>query len=172
MRMRRILLAAMAAGLAVCFAGCIKIRVTVKMNEDGSFNLHMGATDLGTGSDTVLAQIAAEVLGVAVTDIIVLSSDTDLTPFDVGAYASSTTFISGNAVKKAALHAREQILAQFDLLDHHLHLLRGGRLHLKGDAQVWKDPRVFGPPHIGSGRLSAGRRLTNCRASDHRAKEQ
>ncbi|MFA6318507.1 MAG: molybdopterin cofactor-binding domain-containing protein [Elusimicrobiota bacterium] len=83
---------------------------SIKMNEDGSFNLHMGATDLGTGSDTVLAQIAAEVLGVTVKDIIVLSSDTDLTPFDVGAYASSTTFISGNAVKKAALHCREQIV--------------------------------------------------------------
>ncbi|MBI4679263.1 MAG: molybdopterin-dependent oxidoreductase [Elusimicrobia bacterium] len=83
---------------------------SLKMNEDGSFNLHMGATDLGTGSDTILAQIAAEVLGVGVQDIIVLSSDTDLTPFDVGAYASSTTFISGNAVKKAALHAREQIV--------------------------------------------------------------
>ncbi|MBI5209062.1 MAG: molybdopterin-dependent oxidoreductase [Elusimicrobia bacterium] len=83
---------------------------SIKMNEDGSFNLHMGATDLGTGSDTVLAQIAAEVLGVTTGDIITLSSDTDLTPFDVGAYASSTTFISGNAVKKAALHAREQIL--------------------------------------------------------------
>ncbi|MBI5623016.1 MAG: molybdopterin-dependent oxidoreductase [Elusimicrobia bacterium] len=83
---------------------------SLKMNEDGSFNLHMGATDLGTGSDTVLAQIAAEVLGITVKDIIVLSSDTDLTPFDVGAYASSTTFISGNAVKKAALHAREQIV--------------------------------------------------------------
>ncbi|MDD5629028.1 MAG: molybdopterin-dependent oxidoreductase, partial [Elusimicrobia bacterium] len=83
---------------------------SIKMNEDGSFNLHMGATDLGTGSDTVLAQIAAEVLGVTAKDMIVLSSDTDLTPFDVGAYASSTTFISGNAVKKAALHAREQIL--------------------------------------------------------------
>jgi CO/xanthine dehydrogenase Mo-binding subunit len=83
---------------------------SIKMNEDGSFNLLMGATDLGTGSDTVLAQIAAEVLGVMVQDIIVLSSDTDLTPFDVGAYASSTTFISGNAVKKAALHAREQIV--------------------------------------------------------------
>jgi len=83
---------------------------SIKMNEDGSFNLLMGATDLGTGSDTVLAQIAAEALGVKVTDIITLSSDTDLTPFDVGAYASSTTFISGNAVKKAALHAREQIV--------------------------------------------------------------
>ncbi|MBI5242216.1 MAG: molybdopterin-dependent oxidoreductase [Elusimicrobia bacterium] len=83
---------------------------SLKMNEDGSFNLLLGATDLGTGSDTIMAQIAAEVLGVGVQDVIVLSSDTDLTPFDVGAYASSTTFISGNAVKKAALHAIEQIV--------------------------------------------------------------
>lgn len=74
----------------------------LKMNDDGSFNLMFGATDLGTGGDTVLAQIAAETLGCAVEDIIVYASDTDLTPFDKGAYASSTTFISGGAVKKAA----------------------------------------------------------------------
>jgi putative selenate reductase molybdopterin-binding subunit len=83
---------------------------TIKMNEDGSFNLICGATDLGTGSDTVLAQIAAEVLGVAESDMIVYSSDTDLTPFDVGAYASSTTYLSGNAVKKAAEEVRAQIV--------------------------------------------------------------
>jgi putative selenate reductase molybdopterin-binding subunit len=74
----------------------------LKMNDDGSFNLMFGATDLGTGADTVLAQIAAEVLGCPVDDIIVYAADTDLTPFDKGAYASSTTFVSGGAVKKAA----------------------------------------------------------------------
>jgi len=74
----------------------------LKMNDDGSFNLMFGATDLGTGADTVLAQIAAEVLGCRVEDIIVYAADTDLTPFDKGAYASSTTFVSGGAVKKAA----------------------------------------------------------------------
>ncbi len=83
---------------------------TIKMNEDGSFNLLVGATDLGTGSDTVLAQIAAETLGVDVKDIIVYSSDTDITPFDVGAYASSTTFVSGGAVAKAASIVKEMIL--------------------------------------------------------------
>ncbi len=83
---------------------------SMKMNEDGSFNLFIGATDLGTGSDTILAQIAAETLDVAVENIIVLSSDTDLTPFDVGAYASSTTYISGTAVKKCAEKIRKQIL--------------------------------------------------------------
>ena len=81
---------------------------SLKMNDDGSFNLLVGATDLGTGSDTVLAQMAAEVLGVPVEDVLVYSSDTDFTPFDKGAYASSTTYISGMAVVKAA----EQVAAR------------------------------------------------------------
>jgi CO/xanthine dehydrogenase Mo-binding subunit len=79
------------------------------MNDDGSFNLLVGATDLGTGSDTVLAQMAAEVLGVPVEDIMVYSSDTDFTPFDKGAYASSTTYISGGAVVRAAEQAAIRI---------------------------------------------------------------
>ena len=83
---------------------------TLKMNEDGSFNLLIGATDLGTGSDTILAQIAAEVLGVPLAKILVTSSDTDLTPFDVGAYASSTTYVSGMAVQRAAEKVRDQII--------------------------------------------------------------
>lgn len=82
---------------------------SIKMNDDGSFNLLVGATDLGTGSDTVLAQMAAEVLGVPVEDMICYSSDTDFTPFDVGAYASSTTYISGTAATKAAQIVAERI---------------------------------------------------------------
>jgi putative selenate reductase molybdopterin-binding subunit len=82
---------------------------SIKINDDGSFNVLVGATDLGTGSDTVLGQIAAEVLGVPLEDILVYSSDTDMTPFDTGAYASSTTYISGTAVKLAAEKVREQI---------------------------------------------------------------
>jgi putative selenate reductase molybdopterin-binding subunit len=78
---------------------------SLKMNDDGSFNLLVGATDLGTGSDTVLAQMAAETLGVPTEDILVYSSDTDFTPFDKGAYASSTTYISG----AAAVHAAEKV---------------------------------------------------------------
>ncbi len=83
---------------------------SIKLNDDGSFNVLVGATDIGTGSDTVIAQIAAEVLGVRVEDIIMHSSDTDFTPFDTGAYASSTTYISGGATKKAAEQVRQQIL--------------------------------------------------------------
>jgi putative selenate reductase molybdopterin-binding subunit len=82
---------------------------SIKINDDGSFNVLVGATDLGTGSDTILAQMAAEVLGVALEDIIMYSSDTDFTPFDTGAYASSTTYISGTAVKKAAEQVADQI---------------------------------------------------------------
>jgi len=83
---------------------------TIKMNEDGSFNLLIGATDLGTGSDTILGQIAAEVLAVPLEKMIVYSSDTDMTPFDVGAYASSTTYVSGMAVKRAAERVKAQII--------------------------------------------------------------
>ena len=83
---------------------------SIKMNEDGSFNLLIGATDLGTGSDTVLGQIAAEAIGTTIDKMIVYSSDTDFTPFDVGAYASSTTYLSGEAARKAGAKVKLQIL--------------------------------------------------------------
>ncbi len=89
---------------------------SIKMNDDGSFNLLVGATDLGTGSDTVLAQMAAETLGVPVEDIVVYSSDTDFTPFDKGAYASSTTYISGTATVKAAEKVAERIRVRASMM--------------------------------------------------------
>ena len=82
----------------------------MKINDDGSFNLLVGATDLGTGSDTILAQIASEILDIPISKFIVTSSDTDHTPFDVGAYASSTTYLSGQAVLKCAEKIKQQIL--------------------------------------------------------------
>lgn len=82
----------------------------VKMNEDGSFALQTGAVDVGTGADTVMAQIVAEVVGASPEDVIVQPSDTDVSPFDYGAYASSTTYVTGQAVKQAAAEAREQLL--------------------------------------------------------------
>ena len=103
-------------GLAISMQGSGIPRIdmgaaSMKMNEDGSFGLYVGATDIGTGSDTILAQMAAEVLNIPVEHIMVLSSDTDLTPFDVGAYASSTTYISGEAVRKCAEQIKTQILS-------------------------------------------------------------
>ncbi len=82
----------------------------VKMNEDGSFILQVGGVDTGSGNDTMFSQIAGEVLGCKPEDVVVKSSDTDITPFDYGAYASSTTYISGRAVKKAAEDAKERLL--------------------------------------------------------------
>jgi len=84
----------------------------LKLNDDGFFNLLVGATDLGTGSDTVLSQIAAEAIGVPVDRIVITSSDTDTTPYDVGAYASSTTFVSGNAARKAGLNMRAKLIEE------------------------------------------------------------
>lgn len=91
---------------------------SIKLNDDGSVNLAVGATDLGTGSDTILGQIAAEVLGLPLAKVVVTSSDTDLTPFDTGAYASSTTYVSGTAVQRAAEDVRRQVAAAAaDMLD-------------------------------------------------------
>jgi putative selenate reductase molybdopterin-binding subunit len=116
---------------------------TIKMNDDGTFNLLIGATDLGTGSDTVLGQIAAEVLGCELDDMIILSSDTDLTPFDKGAYASSTTYVSGGAVAQAANKVAQQIkavAAEMIGLDPEDFTLRGGQAWTSdGDAITFRD---------------------------------
>jgi len=114
-------------------AGLDMASATIKMNDDGSFNLFVGATDIGTGSDTILAQMAAEVLGVQVEDFIVYSSDTDFTPFDKGAYASSTTYISGGAVRDAARKIAGQIKEHARVMLG-VSSTDGMRLH---DRQVW-----------------------------------
>ncbi|PKK90924.1 MAG: aldehyde oxidase [Candidatus Wallbacteria bacterium HGW-Wallbacteria-1] len=88
----------------------------IMLNDDGSFTLCCGATDIGTGSDTILGMIAAEVLTVPSDMVTVNSSDTDFTPFDVGAYASSTTFVSGNAVKVSALDILEKMRTRAALM--------------------------------------------------------
>jgi len=111
---------------------------SIKMNDDGSFNLLFGATDLGTGADTVLAQIAAETLGVPVEDVIVYAADTDMTPFDTGAYASSTTYISGGAVLKASELVRQQIISH---AAKHMLNCRPDNLELEDRRVVHRDGR-------------------------------
>ncbi len=112
----------------------------IKMNEDGSFNLHIGATDIGTGSDTILAQIAAEVLDIEPQQFIVKSSDTDNTPFDVGAYASSTTYVSGGAVKKCAEKIAEQIMTFgaeiLEVPKDQVEIIEGSVVDMKSDKSV------------------------------------
>lgn len=83
----------------------------IVLNQDGSVQLQIGATEIGQGSDTVFAQMVAEVLGIPIDMVHVISTqDTDITPFDTGAYASRQSYVTGMAVKKAALEVKEKIL--------------------------------------------------------------
>ena len=82
---------------------------TLKLNEGGFYSLIIGAADMGTGCDTTLAQIAAEVLECPLDDITVFGADTDTSPYDSGSYASSTTYVTGKATEKCAMKLREQI---------------------------------------------------------------
>ena len=101
-------------GIAMSMQGsCIPFvdvgSATVKLNEDGYYTLIIGAADMGTGCDTILAQMAAECLECDVDRITVHGADTDASPYDSGSYASSTTYITGKAVEKACQELREKI---------------------------------------------------------------
>ena len=82
---------------------------TLKRSEDGTYNLIIGAADMGTGCDTILAQMAAELMDCDVDDIAVFGADTDVSPYDSGSYASSTTYITGQAVVKACADLKKRI---------------------------------------------------------------
>lgn len=82
---------------------------TLKLNDDGSYMLSIGAADMGTGCDTILAQMAAECMDCSVDDIAVFGADTDASPYDSGSYASSTTYITGKAVEKACADLKKKI---------------------------------------------------------------
>lgn len=84
--------------------------VEIKLNDDGFYTLMIGAADMGTGCDTILAQIAADCLGCDVDDIVVHGVDTDQSPYDTGSYASSTTYITGGAVIKTCETLKKKIL--------------------------------------------------------------
>ncbi|WP_243424482.1 xanthine dehydrogenase family protein molybdopterin-binding subunit [Mediterraneibacter glycyrrhizinilyticus] len=83
--------------------------VSIKVNDDGYYSLMIGATDMGTGCDTILTQMAAECLDCRMEDILVHGVDTDISPYDCGSYASSTTYVTGMAVVKACEKLREKI---------------------------------------------------------------
>ncbi len=105
-----------AAGVAMAMQGsCISNvdvgSATIKLSEDGTYNLIIGAADMGTGCDTILAQMAAECMDCPVEDVAVFGADTDVSPYDSGSYASSTTYVTGKAVEKACMDLRERICA-------------------------------------------------------------
>ena len=82
---------------------------TLKLSEDGTYNLVIGAADMGTGCDTILAQMVAELMDCDVEDVAVFGADTDVSPYDSGSYASSTTYITGMAVVKACNELKKRI---------------------------------------------------------------
>lgn len=86
--------------------------VSIKVNDDGFYSLMIGASDMGTGCDTILAQIAADCLDCNINDIVVYGVDTDTSPYDTGSYASSTTYVTGMAVVKTCEVLKEKILAK------------------------------------------------------------
>ena len=103
-----------AAGVAMAMQGsCISNvdvgSATVKLADDGSFNLIIGAADMGTGCDTILAQMVAECMDCSVDDVAVFGADTDASPYDSGSYASSTTYITGKAVEMACAKLKTQL---------------------------------------------------------------
>lgn len=103
-----------AAGVAMAMQGsCISNvdvgSATVKLADDGSFNLIIGAADMGTGCDTILAQMVAECMDCSVDDVAVFGADTDASPYDSGSYASSTTYITGKAVEMACAKLKIQL---------------------------------------------------------------
>ncbi|MGL5314748.1 MAG: xanthine dehydrogenase family protein molybdopterin-binding subunit [Peptostreptococcaceae bacterium] len=92
-------------------AGIDTASAEIKLNDDGNYTLLVGSTDMGTGSDTILAQMACEILETTMEKINVISADTDVVPYDPGSYASSTTYVTGMAVVKAATELREKIIS-------------------------------------------------------------
>lgn len=91
-------------------AGIDTSSVEIRLNDDGNYTLFVGSTDMGTGSDTILAQMACDILETTMDKITVVSADTDIVPYDPGSYASSTTYVTGMAVVKAAGELREKII--------------------------------------------------------------
>ena len=105
---------AVGMGMAMQGSGITSMDVgsaTLKVNDEGFYTLLIGAADMGTGCDTTLAQIAAEVLECPLDNITTLSADTDWSPYDSGSYASSTIYITGKATEKCALELRGKICA-------------------------------------------------------------
>jgi len=85
--------------------------VNIKIDRDGGVVIYTGASDIGQGSDTMVAQVAAETLGCALSRVKVVAADTDLTPIDIGSYSSRVTFMNGNATLRAAQEVKKQIAA-------------------------------------------------------------
>ena len=106
-RGRGVAMAMQGSAISNCDVGS----VTVKLSDEGTYNIIVGCTDMGTGCDTIIAQFAADVLETSIDNIAVYGVDTDTSPYDSGSYASSTTYLTGMAAVRACEQLKERILA-------------------------------------------------------------
>ncbi len=149
-----------AAGIALSMQGSSISGIdvggaTIRMNEEGYYTLLLGSADMGTGSDTILAQIAAEVLECGIDNITVLSADTDISPYDSGSYASSTTYLTGRAVYEAAMKLRTRLLE-----------LAADRLECSAEELVFTGTKIETPDQTGAVGLNEIAEANMCGGSE------
>ncbi len=129
--------------------------VHLKIDMDGRVLISSGASDIGQGSDTMLAIIVAEVLGISVENIFVLAADTLLTPIDLGSYSSRVTFMAGNAAKMAAVNMKSKILsalaAEFKLNEEEINIVNGKVFSNDKTVEIsWEEAVKIATKHIGA----------------------
>ncbi len=117
--------------------------VNIKIDRDGGVVVYTGASEIGQGSDTMTAQIAAEVLGCSLSRVKIIAADTDLTPIDIGSYSSRVTFMAGNATLRAAEEVKKQIA-----------LAAAKKMNCSPDDLVFRDDKVSRNGHVGTGALA------------------
>ena len=124
--------------------------VNIKIDRDGGVVVYTGASEIGQGSDTMTAQIAAEVLGCSLSRVRVIAADTDLTPIDIGSYSSRVTFMAGNATLRAAESVKKQIAQA-----------AAKKMNCSPEELGFRDDRVvrghaISPNHVGTGARPVG----------------
>jgi len=114
--------------------------VNIKIDRDGGVVIYTGASDIGQGSDTMVAQVAAEILGCSLSRVKVIAADTDLTPIDIGSYSSRVTFMNGNATLRAAEDVKKQIAAAAAI-----------KMNCDAEELTFRDDLVLRRNHVGAG---------------------
>ena len=114
--------------------------VNIKIDRDGGVVVYTGASEIGQGSDTMTAQIAAETLGCSLARVRVIAADTDLTPIDIGSYSSRVTFMAGNATLRAANDVKKRIAAA-----------AAKKMNCAAEELVFREDVVFKSGHVGAG---------------------
>jgi 4-hydroxybenzoyl-CoA reductase alpha subunit len=144
----------------------------IKMLEDGSIRIYTGTTDIGQGSSTSLSMIAAEILGISLEDVQIMTMDTDLTPADLGTWASRILFIGGNAIRMAAEDLRRQLLeagakelecspSDLQLMDKRISIIGRPEKSISVGEAVFASPNKMGKVLIGKGHYDPPSEITN-----------